>query len=341
MTKTTTTTFFLQTATDLSHLRIGDDRDTDDVVSAASPLDRFRGNGSSPSPLRLTKTGTTIVGVVADSGRAVVLAADTRATGGTVVADKNCEKIHRLATNVFCCGAGTSGDIAALVRRAEYDRRLRHATESCVGNRDRLDARDGGAAPADVPGVLRYLRRALFKARGGLGVNLVVGGWDLDRDRAVLAAVHPHGSVDDRNLPFAALGSGGLAAAAVLEEGYRPDLTLAEAEELARRAVTAGVRNDLGSGGSVDACVLSRGTGPDDVLEVRYERAVVREEECSGDGDSANTEVVVDDDDGASVGGVNGFGALPYRVASRRIIAEDEATRERRRKERIRDLLEL
>lgn len=39
-----------------------------------------------------------------------MLAADTRATGGSIVGDKNCEKIHYLAPNIFCCGAGTAAD---------------------------------------------------------------------------------------------------------------------------------------------------------------------------------------------------------------------------------------
>ena len=54
------------------------------------------------------KTGTTICGVVFKGG--VVLGADTRATEGTIVADKNCEKIHYIAPNIYCCGAGTSAD---------------------------------------------------------------------------------------------------------------------------------------------------------------------------------------------------------------------------------------
>lgn len=54
------------------------------------------------------KTGTTIAGIVFKDG--VVLGADTRATGGTEVADKNCEKIHYLAPNIYCCGAGTAAD---------------------------------------------------------------------------------------------------------------------------------------------------------------------------------------------------------------------------------------
>ena len=38
----------------------------------------------------------------------MVLGADTRATEGPIVADKNCEKIHFMAPNIYCCGAGTA-----------------------------------------------------------------------------------------------------------------------------------------------------------------------------------------------------------------------------------------
>lgn len=57
---------------------------------------------------KATKTGTTIVGLIYKDG--LVLGADTRATAGPIVADKNCEKIHYLAPNMYCCGAGTAAD---------------------------------------------------------------------------------------------------------------------------------------------------------------------------------------------------------------------------------------
>ena len=53
------------------------------------------------------KTGTTIVGVKFKGG--VILAADTRATSD-FVAEKNCNKIHFIAKNITCCGAGTAAD---------------------------------------------------------------------------------------------------------------------------------------------------------------------------------------------------------------------------------------
>jgi hypothetical protein len=52
----------------------------------------------------------TIIDVVHCIKGGVCLGADTRATEGPIVADKNCEKIHYIAPNIYCCGAGTSAD---------------------------------------------------------------------------------------------------------------------------------------------------------------------------------------------------------------------------------------
>merc|ERR1711988_389356 len=57
---------------------------------------------------KAVKTGTTIAGIIYKDG--VILGADTRATNDTVVADKNCSKIHYIAPNIYCCGAGTAAD---------------------------------------------------------------------------------------------------------------------------------------------------------------------------------------------------------------------------------------
>lgn len=67
----------------------------------------FLENKGFKAPIAM-KTGTTIAGVIFKGG--VVLGADTRATEGPIVADKNCSKIHFIAPNVYCCGAGTAAD---------------------------------------------------------------------------------------------------------------------------------------------------------------------------------------------------------------------------------------
>ena len=45
------------------------------------------------------KTGTTIAGIIFKDG--VVLGADTRATEGSIVADKNCAKIHHISSKIW------------------------------------------------------------------------------------------------------------------------------------------------------------------------------------------------------------------------------------------------
>jgi 20S proteasome subunit beta 2 len=66
-----------------------------------------------------TKTGTTISGIKYAEG--IVLGADTRSTSGATVADKNCEKIHFISPNIYCCGAGTAADTEALTGATSFN----------------------------------------------------------------------------------------------------------------------------------------------------------------------------------------------------------------------------
>ena len=58
----------------------------------ANHRNQFLVNKGLPLP-KATSTGTTIVGCMFKDG--IVLGADTRATEGPIVADKNCEKVSR------------------------------------------------------------------------------------------------------------------------------------------------------------------------------------------------------------------------------------------------------
>lgn len=62
----------------------------------------FLGSKGYPVP-KATSTGTTIVGCIFKDG--VVLGADTRATEGPIVADKNCEKVRIVVSS--CSGEPT------------------------------------------------------------------------------------------------------------------------------------------------------------------------------------------------------------------------------------------
>jgi 20S proteasome subunit beta 2 len=69
-----------------------------------------------------------------------------------------------------------------------------------------------------------------------------------------LYTIAAHGSTD--KVPYSAMGSGSMAAMAVLETGYRADMEEEEAKKLVRDAIAAGIINDMGSGSNIDLAVL-------------------------------------------------------------------------------------
>ncbi|KAE8707635.1 Proteasome subunit beta type-7 [Hibiscus syriacus] len=189
------------------------------------------------NPPSFRKTGTTIVGLIFQDG--VILGADTRATEGPIVCDKNCEKIHYMAPNIYCCGAGTAADTEAVTDMVSSQLQLhRYHT----GRESR------------VVTALTLLKKHLFNYQGYVSAALVLGGVDVTGPH--LHTIYPHGSTD--TLPFATMGSGSLAAMAVFESKYKEGLTRNEGIELVTEAICSGIFNDLGSGSNVDVCVITK-----------------------------------------------------------------------------------
>ena len=170
----------------------------------------------------------------------MVLAADTRASAGELVVEKNCKKIHYLAPNIYCCGAGTAAD-------------TEHTTDM-ISSRLNLH-RLATQRESRIITAVSMLKSHLYRYRGHIGAYLVLGGVDCTGPH--LYSIHAAGSVD--SLPFLTLGSGSLAAMAIFEAQYRPNLTREDAMGLCHAAIRAGIFNDLGSGSNVDLCVITKG----------------------------------------------------------------------------------
>lgn len=185
-------------------------------------------------PLMITKTGTTIVGLKYKTG--VIFAADTRATQGPVVADKNCIKVHRVTDQIMCCRAGTAADADRVIRLTSKELKL------FQNKYNRLPL---------ISHFKRICTHHLHMYGGNIGAALIVGG--VDSEGCHLYDIQPHGSSNP--VSFTSLGSGSLAAITVLENGYRP-MDKEEAVELACEAVKAGILNDLYSGSHIDVCII-------------------------------------------------------------------------------------
>lgn len=154
-----------------------------------------------------------------------------------IVADKNCEKIHFMAPNMYCAGAGTAADTEQVTRMISSQLTLLRLQ---TGRQSR------------VVSALTMLKRMLFRYQGHVGAYLVLGGVDLHGPH--LHTVWAAGSTD--TLPYVSMGSGSIAATAVLETRYREGMGETEAAELVRDAILAGIFNDLGSGSNVDVCIM-------------------------------------------------------------------------------------
>ncbi|CAE7846418.1 psmB7, partial [Symbiodinium microadriaticum] len=91
--------------------------------------------------------------------------------------------------------------------------------------------------------------------QGHVSAALVLGGVDVHGPH--LYSIFPHGST--QRLPYVTMGSGSLAAMAVFESRYTEDMTEADAVNLVKDAIRAGIFNDLGSGSNVDITVIKAG----------------------------------------------------------------------------------
>ena len=185
------------------------------------------------------KTGTTISGLIFKEG--LILAADTRATNGKVACDSNCQKIHYLAPNICCMGAGTSADAENINRILFHQLELQRLS---TGRESR------------VLTSLTICKDYLYKHAGNISAALILGGFDLMGPQ--LFSIHPHGSSE--SLPFLAMGSGSLAAISILENSYQSSLDLNSALILIKESILAGIFSDMGSGNNIDICIILEDT---------------------------------------------------------------------------------
>ncbi|KAF7691460.1 putative proteasome subunit beta type-2 [Cucumispora dikerogammari] len=183
----------------------------------------------------MIKTGTTIVGLKYKNG--VVLLADSRATSGPIVAEKNIQKIHKVTKNIYCAGAGTAADT---------DRINQYASKELQTFNLRFD---------ELPHMSHYInvvQNRLHRYQGHIGAALIAGG--IDNEGNHLYSLSSFGYV--KSELFTTLGSGSLAALGILETSFKKDMEEEDAVSLGIEAVKAGIYNDLYSGSNINIVII-------------------------------------------------------------------------------------
>jgi len=204
--------------------------------------------------VKKTVSKTTTVGLIA--GEYVVLAADKRATAGSMVAHNRVKKIQKIDDHAAMTISGLVADAQYIVEQARY-----------ISRKYSLDL----GRPISIRSLASQISLILqaYLRMNPFIVQLIIGGYDTSPH---LFYVDLFGSLSEEK--YMATGSGSPVAYGVLEAGYKDDLSLEEAKELAYRAVKAATERDSYSGEGVDIVIIGKDTY---IEETRlFEKKVVK-----------------------------------------------------------------
>lgn len=182
--------------------------------------------------------GATTVGVVCKDG--VILASEKRVSYGYLIVSKGGKKVFKITDQIGAACAGLVSDMQVLVRDVEANANL---FSMDVGRR--ISVR----ASAKLMSNILFNRRMM-----PLITQTIVAG--IDDEGPSLWVLDVLGSV----LPdeYAVVGSGTEIAIAVIEEGYKKDMKVAEAKELVTRAIKSAISRDIMSGDGIDFLIITK-----------------------------------------------------------------------------------
>jgi proteasome beta subunit len=176
-------------------------------------------------------TGATVVGIKCTDG--AVVATDSLISWGTLVLSDAGVKAFKLTDNIVLASAGLTSDYQMLVNRLKAQIKLYELNEK---------------KDISVRALSKMISNTLYSRRmAPLYVQTIIVG--SDDEGPSLYTLDMGGSLIPDN--YTATGTGTSTAFGVLENDYKEDLTVKQAEEIAVRAVRAGISRDVQSGGKI------------------------------------------------------------------------------------------
>ena len=193
----------------------------------------------------ILKTGTTILGIVCKDG--IVMAADRQSTAGTIVMDKDNEKIKIVNDYLLFAGTGMVADIQRAVKITAAELRIKE-----LRSKSQPSVRNGAGLITNIiynsvrqPAMLQFM------------VGSLVGGVNED-GTTELYTIDPAGGIKKVKDYDANFGSGMPYVLGLLERQYKPGLSVKEGVELAVEAVKSSTQRDTGSGHGIDVFTITK-----------------------------------------------------------------------------------
>jgi len=181
----------------------------------------------------------TVVGLKARDG--VVMATDRRLSYGNIVLSRAARKIFVVDDRAAVAFAGLYGDVSGLVRFLQAD----ISAYKLIVN-----------APVTIKSIAKRLSVLMYSYKWfPFFVETLVGGVEGDGSPK-LYVLDPLGSILEED--YTAVGSGATIAFGFLENTYKPDIGIEDAERIAISAVRTAIGRDIGSGDGIDVVSITR-----------------------------------------------------------------------------------
>lgn len=182
--------------------------------------------------------GTTTVGIICDKG--VVLATERRATMGNFIASRDAQKIYKITDRIAMTIAGSVGDGQRLARVLTVEAKL-------------FELRRHG--PMSINAISMLLSNILAETKYmPFYVQVLIGG--VDSTGSNIYSLDPLGGrIEEQK--FVATGSGSPIAYGVLEDRFKPGMSIDEGVELAARALESAMKRDSASGNGMQFCIIT------------------------------------------------------------------------------------
>jgi len=187
---------------------------------------------------KVTKTGTTTLGMVCKEG--VVIATETRATMGTLIAHKETKKLYKIDEHLALATAGLVGDLQVLARYLSAEANLYRLKREV-----KMPVESAATLMSNIMNQRKFMPYY---------VQLILGGYDSTGGH-VYSLDAAGGAIPDK---YTAGGSGSPYVFGVLEDHYKEGLTVDEGIDIAIRAIKASKSRDSASGGMTNIAVITK-----------------------------------------------------------------------------------
>lgn len=186
------------------------------------------------------KKGTTTCAITCTDG--VVLAADTRASAGFFIADRNVMKIQKVDDHLGMTIAGGVADAQNLVDTMRYNANIYRLSKKEL---------------IPVSSAARLCSNILFNQRYfPFYVQIIMAGFDHREKEGKIYNIDLFGSMTTEK--FISTGSGSPVAYGYLESEFKDGISVNEAYKIAIQSIAAAIRRNAGTGDSINAVIIDK-----------------------------------------------------------------------------------